>query len=260
MQRYLGMLAAMALLLAGGTWGGFAFAARSAKAGSVAGQCVKDANAAPRFVDNGDGTISDRKTCLMWEKKDDAAGIHDKDNLYSWSKCDQWPYCEPSGTAFTDLLAKLNTPPCFAGHCDWRLPKSAGRPDWGDAFGPTGQPAELESIVATPYPDFLAATYDPVTEKQSVAPGKCTSSPCVDPVFNNNCGARSSGNRTCTVDGKGNRSCSCTLPQFYMSGSSFGQATSGAFPWSMVVVDFHRGWVMGTHKKALGPVRAVRSM
>ncbi len=26
------------------------------------------------------------------------------------------------GTAFTDFLAALNTPPCFAGHCDWRLP------------------------------------------------------------------------------------------------------------------------------------------
>jgi hypothetical protein len=257
MRRYLSILVLFASLLFGGAWA----TARMADSGSSrVEKCVQDQNASPRFIDNSDGTITDRATCLMWEKKDDAGGIHDKDNLYTWSKCDQWPYCEPSGTAFTEFLVKLNTPPCFAGHCDWRLPKSAGRPDWGDAFGPTGQPAELESIVDAPYPGFLVSTYDPAIEKHSFPPTKCKSTPCVDPVFNNNCGAQSSGNKSCTADGKGGKACSCTLPQTYMSGSSFGQATAGAFPWSMVVVDFQRGWAMGTHKKAHGPVRAVRSM
>lgn len=257
MRRFFSIIAPLLILAA---WGALASAANAEQEASASAPCVPDASASPRFVDNGDGTISDFTTCLMWEKKEDSGGIHDKDNLYSWSVCDQWPYCEPSGTAFTGLLATLNEGTCFAGHCDWRLPKSAGRPDWGDAFGPTGQPAELESIVATPYPAFLAATYDPVTEIQSVAPGECNSSPCVDPVFNNNCGVASSGNNQCTVDGNGGEMCSCTKPEFYMSGSSFGQATAGAFPLSMVVVDFHRGWAMGTHKKAFGPVRAVRSM
>lgn len=32
------------------------------------------------YTDNGDGTITDNVTGLMWEKKDDSGGIHDKDN------------------------------------------------------------------------------------------------------------------------------------------------------------------------------------
>ncbi len=63
------------------------------------------------YTDNGDGTITDNRTGLMWEKLDDnnAGGIHDKDNTYTWS------------TAFTTKMATLNSTN-FAGHNDWRLP------------------------------------------------------------------------------------------------------------------------------------------
>lgn len=63
------------------------------------------------FVDNGDGTISDGVTGLMWEKLDDnnAGGIHDWDTTYSWT------------TAVTTKIAALNSAN-FAGHGDWRLP------------------------------------------------------------------------------------------------------------------------------------------
>lgn len=37
------------------------------------------------FVDNGDGTITDTSTGLMWEKKSDDGSIHDKDDVYTWS-------------------------------------------------------------------------------------------------------------------------------------------------------------------------------
>lgn len=95
-----------------------------------------------RFVDNGDGTVTDNETGLVWEKKDDLGGIHDKDNVYTWC-VDEAPVdvaCDnggaPDGTAFTTFLGTLNngtmTPPdyttisgCFAGHCDWRLPTVA---------------------------------------------------------------------------------------------------------------------------------------
>ena len=41
---------------------------------------------APRsFTDNGDGTITDNTTGLMWEKKDDFGGLHDQDNTYTWT-------------------------------------------------------------------------------------------------------------------------------------------------------------------------------
>ena len=37
------------------------------------------------FVDNGDGTITDTQTGLMWEKKDQSGGAHDVDALFPWA-------------------------------------------------------------------------------------------------------------------------------------------------------------------------------
>jgi hypothetical protein len=71
------------------------------------------------YTDNGDGTFTDNNTQLVWEKKDNVDGsVHNVLNTYPWSS---------SGTAadgglFTTFLATLNTVPCFAGHCDWRIP------------------------------------------------------------------------------------------------------------------------------------------
>ena len=83
---------------------------------------------AARFVDNGDGTISDFETGLMWEKKVagssgtfDAEGVgiclHCVDDIYSWR------------TATSDWISKVNgrtdDPEHLTGHAgytDWRLP------------------------------------------------------------------------------------------------------------------------------------------
>lgn len=86
-----------------------------------------------RFIDNGDGTITDTRTRLMWEKKGsldtevDLSDPHDVDNLYFWSANSSPPQI---GSIFTDFLERLNN--CtsdgasivggFAGYCDWRLP------------------------------------------------------------------------------------------------------------------------------------------
>jgi len=77
---------------------------------------------ASRFVDNGDGTITDNGTGRMWAKKSDDGSIHDKDRTDTWDD-DRW-FLEADGTAF-DYIAYLNGAVagyCFAGHCDWRLP------------------------------------------------------------------------------------------------------------------------------------------
>lgn len=61
------------------------------------------------FTDNGDGTITDNKTGLMWEKLSNDGSIHDRDNFYSW------------GNAFATKVATLNST-AFAGYSDWRMP------------------------------------------------------------------------------------------------------------------------------------------
>lgn len=92
-------------------------------------------NSPTRFVDNGDGTVCDHQTGLMWEQKDgvsdstvDLNNPRDVDNNYSWSISGG----PPDGTAYTDFLARLNgtianTDPSeqLGGHRDWRLPTSA---------------------------------------------------------------------------------------------------------------------------------------
>ena len=67
--------------------------------------------AALAFVDNGDGTITDLNTGLVWEKKSDDGSIHDKDRAYMWKN------------AFAVHVAGLNDPNApFAGYTDWRVP------------------------------------------------------------------------------------------------------------------------------------------
>ncbi len=67
------------------------------------------AGVARSFTDNGDGTITDHATGLMWEKLSNDASIHDKDDQYTWT------------AAFNSKIATLNST-SFAGYDDWRLP------------------------------------------------------------------------------------------------------------------------------------------
>ena len=68
------------------------------------------AGGALAYVDNGDGTITDLNTHLMWEKKSADGSIHDQSNLYGWAD------------AFSTFIGGLNAGGGFAGHTDWRLP------------------------------------------------------------------------------------------------------------------------------------------
>jgi hypothetical protein len=68
------------------------------------------AGKALKYKDNGDGTITDQNTKLVWEKQSSDGTVHDVNNIYTWAD------------AFALHVAALNTPPCFAAHCDWRVP------------------------------------------------------------------------------------------------------------------------------------------
>jgi hypothetical protein len=96
--------------------------------------------AALRYTDNMDGTATDNNTLLVWEVKDNAGGVHDVDNRYTWSSSGT----AADGTLFTVFLDTLNnkcdgdeTMTCtsnancvgigngkcgHAGFRDWRLP------------------------------------------------------------------------------------------------------------------------------------------
>ena len=63
----------------------------------------------PRAYRDDGETIRDLRTALTWEKLSDDGSIHDQDNVYTWD-------------GMFERIDDLNTPPCFAGFCDWRVP------------------------------------------------------------------------------------------------------------------------------------------
>ena len=196
-----------------------------------------------RFRDNGDGTVSDTRTGLRWEKKDQGGGLHDVDTGYLWAGfCDaDIDLCQPdAASASTCSTATMGARGCkqcpgpcdtsgritiwqwlnqlnesnFAGHNDWRIPTVAE----------DGGTTELESILLANYP-------------------YCETRPCVDSVFNNSC---TSG---CTL-----ATCSCTATFCYWSATTPVADTS--FAW---IIDFAFGLPRGGYPKDdLNLVRAVR--
>ncbi len=194
-----------------------------------------------QYVDNGDGTVTDTSTGLMWEKKIQSTGgytpcadetgtcanPHHADNAYSWGAVAAPPY---DGRAITIFLAQLNdrcdqdtTVSCsvdadcavpggacgFAGHQGWRLPTIK----------------ELQSIV-----DYAAIF------------------PSVGVAFN---GASCGPARTDITD----PACSCTTSSYYWSSTT--SASSPTFAWR---VYFDDGDVDFVGKGIDFYVRAVRGV
>ena len=78
--------------------------------------------AARSYTDNGDGTITDDATGLMWEKKTQDGSIHSYWNTYSWSGPSFGTTSIMDGSITSTFLATLNGGGGFAGHTDWRIP------------------------------------------------------------------------------------------------------------------------------------------
>lgn len=119
------------------------------------------------LVNNGNGTISDANSGLMWEVKDNAGGLHDRDNQYTWTD------------SFDVFLAALNnrcdgneTTPCtqnsdcigignqlcgHAGYRDWRMPNRT----------------ELQTIL-----NLAASTPAVPAAFNTACPSNCTISTC----------------------------------------------------------------------------------
>jgi hypothetical protein len=168
----------------------------------------------PCLKDNGDGTITDGCTGLMWEKKDEAGGLHDYSASYPWAgECDREPQtlpkCQPDAASAAACaqatngavgcsqcavgpctllshgtmtiwgwLVQLNQGQGFAGYTDWRIP----------SVGKEGGTTELETIITPLYPD-------------------CSAPPCVAPIFNTNCPTE-----RCNTDSPCGNGLSCATP------------------------------------------------
>jgi len=178
------------------------------------------------YTDNGNGTVTDNKTGLMWEKKDQSGGIHDWTRKFTWSGASYNVTNSTDGTTYTSFLKVLNgdstgctgagapdsccsgagTGTCtpLAGHSDWRIPNKF----------------ELDTIANLQ-----------------------NASPSVDTAFNTSCAA------SCTVT-----SCSCTQPAGYWSSSTY-----ATFPNNTWYVDFASGSSSFGNKSLGGYVRAVRA-
>lgn len=99
-----------------------------------------------RFVDNGDGTVTDNLTGLDWEQTTDDSKITDKDVILSWNAARS--FFLAGNAAFSSLNNSFDPiHDCLADQCDWRLPTVA----------------ELQTILSEPYP--------------------CVTSPCAAPIL-----------------------------------------------------------------------------
>jgi uncharacterized protein DUF1566 len=209
-----------------------------------------NASASPtaEFDDNGDGTITDTRTGLTWEKKDQAGGLHDSNTRFpSAGICtDNGEFCQPDAAAATtcnaatggamgcaqcggtatchtilgtttiwDWLNQLNAA-SFAGHSDWRIP----------TVGRDGGTVQLETIVDTG------------------VSGCGGGAPCVPRAFDTGCVAG------CTAT-----SCSCTQAERYWSATSIVGNLPFPSAWG---VFFRTGEVQGIDKASAFYVRVVR--
>jgi hypothetical protein len=64
-----------------------------------------------RLIDGGNGTLTDANTRLVWEKLSRDGSVHERNALSTWDQA-------------LAKIATLNTPPCFANVCSWRLPNA----------------------------------------------------------------------------------------------------------------------------------------
>lgn len=105
-----------------------------------------------RFIDNGDDTITDNKTGLMWEKKTE----ENVNAVHTWEK------------AQSVHVARLNEL-CFGGHEEWRLPtiqELVGivdythlNPSIDPIFGPTASDWYWSSTTFAGIPDSAWGVY-----------------------------------------------------------------------------------------------------
>jgi hypothetical protein len=224
------------------------------------------------FVDQGDGTILDCTTHLVWEKKSDDSSLHDKDFYYLWAgRCSvtTTQYCQPSAEAEAACVAGTGsalTVGCSATCPSTETCNCAGAACNTNAASPapgTGNYSTIWQWLAWLNSANFASHSDWRIPKvnQSGTPAaaeletiinpvypNCSTPPCTYSAFNTSC------TPSCTVDGAGGTTmCSCTQSSYYWSATPYGGNPN--FAW---YVDFSGGYVNYGSKGNFFYVRAVR--
>ena len=181
------------------------------------------------FQDNGDGTITDCTTRLMWEKKDRSGGVHDVNTAYSWAglcgcaTCTALP-CPPNTCTGTEPLCQPNVAAasacalttggapgcaqCVTGACNVN-PLGAGAAttvwDWA---------SQLNAAQFAGYGDWVLPSVgkdggQPQLETLLLPVCQVFPNPCTPPAFNTAC-----------TPGCSTSTCSCTGADFYLSATT----------------------------------------
>jgi sugar lactone lactonase YvrE len=212
------------------------------------------------FVDNGDGTISDTETGLMWEKKDLSGGAHDVDSLFPWTGVctDQnkipcsgvigCTFCQPDAAAESTCNAATGGAVGCA-----RCPGTAlCQPinglttvwQWLNELNDTNFAGHNDWRIPTIARDGGAVQLE--TTIDTTVAGCGSGVPCTAAAFNTGC-----------TNGCSASTCSCTNIGQYWSATTIAEALPLPSVWSVL---FFRGTVGGADKTSGFFARAVRSV
>jgi Protein of unknown function (DUF1566)/NHL repeat len=210
------------------------------------------------LVDNGDGTITDTQTDLMWEKKDQGGGLHDANTLFPWAgictddngvPCTgvDCAFCQPDAAAASTCSAATGG----AMGCAQCSGTAVCKPinglttvwQWLNQINAAGFAGHSDWRIPTVGRDDGAVQLETIVETSVSGCGSGV--PCVPPAFNTGC-----------VSGCTATSCSCTQAERYWSATSI----VGTLPFPSAWGEFFfRGEVVAVDKASAFFVRAVRS-
>ncbi|HYD48792.1 MAG TPA: DUF1566 domain-containing protein, partial [Terriglobales bacterium] len=210
--------------------------------------CVFDTSgcSAMRFADNADGTITDNKTRLMWEKKIGLNGtinhsnLQDADNIYRWSgTCTgDGTRCQPNAASEAACLLGVENSTdgcarCISGTCSV-TPGTIWQ--W------------LAALNAAAYGGYSDWRMPTLSELQGLIDYADTTPPAINGALH---GASCGGACTDAT----NAVCACTQPTYHWSASTYVSAPSNAW-----AVSFQEGFAPTQPKASAGGwyVRAVR--
>ncbi len=143
-----------------------------AEGAAFTGQDAQVAGNAPSYTDNGDGTISDAVTGLMWQQSPDIEGDDDIDVYDKITYANAGAYCQT-----LDL----------AGYDDWRLPDIKTLYSLMDFRGTDPNPTAGDDSGLTPFIDATVfdVSYGDVANGERIIDAQLASSTAyVDTVFN----------------------------------------------------------------------------